>query len=87
MLSDTVMAKNSRLLDTELLEPEARIDDAACIAQAIAARMSPEWRKCVDQEQRKRRFASLSLSEPSGSSEAQVRVAGVGHNRANEHTK
>lgn len=60
MLSDTV-AENSRLLGTELLEPEACIDDAACIAQAIAERMSPEWRKCVDQE-RKRRLA-LSLSE------------------------
>ena len=86
MLSDTVIAENSRLLDTELLEPEARIDDAACIAQAIAERMSPEWRKCVDQEQRKRRLA-LSLSEASRSSVAQGKVAGVGQNQANEHTK
>ncbi len=62
MLSDTVIAENSRLVETEPFEPEGRIDDAACIAQAIAERMSPEWRKCVDQEQRKRRLA-LSLSE------------------------
>lgn len=62
MLSDTV-AENSRLLGTELLEPEACIDDAACIAQAIAERMSPEWRKCVDQEQRKRKTRVVEAFE------------------------
>jgi len=84
MSSDSVIAENSRLLDTELLEPEARIDDAACIAQAIAERMSPEWRKCVDQEQRKRRLASLSLSETSRSSVAQEKVAAIVQNRSTE---
>jgi hypothetical protein len=58
MLSDPVTAEHPRLLDTELLEPEASIDDAARIAQAIAERMSSEWRKCVDQEQRQRRLAA-----------------------------
>src|SRR5271166_4875045 len=85
--ADTVIDENSRLLDTELPESEAGIDDVACIAQAIAERMSPEWRKCVDQEQGKRTPASLSPSETSRSSVAQGRVAGVGQKRANEHRK
>jgi hypothetical protein len=63
MLTITEAAENSsRLLSRELLETAARLDDAACIAQAIAQRMDPEWREFVDQEQRNRRNASLSLS-------------------------
>ena len=58
MLSDPEIAENSRLLATELPEPEASLDDAARIAQAIAERMSLEWRNCVDQEQRDRRIAT-----------------------------
>jgi hypothetical protein len=64
MLTIAEAAENSsRLLRIELLETAARLDDAACIAQAIAQRMNPEWREFVDQEQRKRRNASLSLSK------------------------
>jgi hypothetical protein len=73
MLTITEAAENaSRLLSIEPLEPKARIariDDAACIAQAtriaqaIAQQMDPEWREFVDQEQRNRSIASLGLSE------------------------
>ena len=60
MLTITVAAENSsRLLSTELLEPKTRREDAACVAQAIAQLMDPEWREFVDQEQRKRRIASF----------------------------
>ena len=53
MLTITVAAENpSRLLSTELLEPTTRREDAACVAQAIAKLMDPEWREFVDQEQR-----------------------------------
>lgn len=53
MLTITVAAKNSsRLLSRELLKPETRREDAACVAQAIAQLMDPEWREVVDQEQR-----------------------------------
>jgi hypothetical protein len=62
MSTITEGAGNSpRLLSRELLETAARLDGAACIAQAISQRMDPEWREFVDQEQRKRRNASLSL--------------------------
>jgi len=62
MLAITVTPENSsRFLSRELLEPEARLDDAACIAQAIAELTDPEWREFVDQEQRERRIASLGL--------------------------
>ena len=64
MLSDPVIAENSRLLGTELLEPEAGSDEAARIAQAIAERMSSEWRNCVDQEQRERRLAASGGDSP-----------------------
>jgi hypothetical protein len=65
MLTTSVTAENSSwLLTKELFEPEARRDNAARIAQAIAHLMDPEWRKFVDQEQReKRRVASSSLAE------------------------
>ena len=53
MLTITLAAENpSRLLSTELLEPTTRREDAACVAQAIAQLMDPEWREFVDQEQR-----------------------------------
>jgi hypothetical protein len=58
MLTITVAAENStRLLSTDLLEPKTRREDAACVAQAIAQLMDPEWREVVDQERRKRRIA------------------------------
>jgi hypothetical protein len=67
MSSVTVAAENSRALRTKPIEPDAGLEDAARIAQAIAQRMDPEWREFVDQEQRKRkskrtpkRSASLS---------------------------
>jgi len=64
MLTVTLAPKNSsRSSSAKLLEPEVRLDDAACIAQAIAELMDPEWREFVDQEQRKRSMASLGLSE------------------------
>jgi hypothetical protein len=60
MLPISVVAENSsRLLSRNL--PEARLDDAVCIAQAIAQLMDPEWRELVDQEQHKRKAAPLSL--------------------------
>jgi hypothetical protein len=53
MLTITVAAENSsQLLSRELLEPKTRREDAACVAQAIAQLMDPEWREFVDQEQR-----------------------------------
>ena len=58
MSTITVAAKNSsRFLSTELHEPEARLEDAACIARAIAQRMDPEWREFVEQEQLERGIA------------------------------
>jgi hypothetical protein len=58
MLTITVAAENSsRLVSGELLKPKARREDAACVAQAIAQLMDPEWREVVDQERRKRRIA------------------------------
>ena len=56
-------ANYSSLLSTKLLKSEARLDDADCIARAIAQLMDPEWREVVDQEQRKRGIASSGLSE------------------------
>jgi hypothetical protein len=62
MLAITVAPENSsRLLSTKMLKPEARFDDVACIALAIAQLMDPEWREFVEQEQH--RIASSSLSE------------------------
>ena len=62
MLAITVTPENSaRFLSRELLEPEARLDDADCIARAVAQLMDPEWREFVEQEQH--RIASSSLSE------------------------
>ena len=55
MSSVTVVAENSRGLRTKPIEPDAGLEDAARIAQAIAQRMDPEWREFVDQEQRKRK--------------------------------
>ncbi len=46
--------KSSRPWSVELVEPETSLEDAACIAQAIADRMDPEWREFVDYEQRQR---------------------------------
>lgn len=57
MLSVNVVAENSRLSSTEQLEPEARLEDAACIARAIAQRVDPEWREFVEQEQLERGIA------------------------------
>lgn len=73
-MSSGTVVENSRLLDKELLELEAA-NDAACVAQAIMERMSPEWRECVDQERRKHKLASSNLSEISRSSGAKGRVA------------
>jgi hypothetical protein len=51
MLTINVTAENSSwLLSTELLEPKTRHEDAACVAQAIAQLMDPEWREVVEQE-------------------------------------
>jgi hypothetical protein len=55
MSSVTMVAENSRGLRTKPIEPDAGLEDAARIAQAIAQRMDPEWREFVDQEQRKRK--------------------------------
>ncbi len=55
MSSVTVVAENSRGLRTKPIEPDAGLEDAARIAQAIAQRMDPEWREFLDQEQRKRK--------------------------------
>jgi hypothetical protein len=64
MFTITEAAENpSRLLGTKPLEPAARLDDAVCIARAIAKLMDPEWREVVEQEQRKRRMSSSSPSE------------------------
>ena len=65
-MSTVILAakSSSRSLSTKLFEPEERLDDAACVAQAIAELMDPEWREFVEQEQRKRSMASLGLSEP-----------------------
>jgi hypothetical protein len=53
MLTITAAAENSsQLLSGELLKPKTRHEDAACVAQAIAQLMDPEWREAVDQEQR-----------------------------------
>lgn len=53
IMTITVAGKNfSQLLSRELLKPKARREDAACVAQAIAQLMDPEWREFVDQEQR-----------------------------------
>jgi transcription initiation factor TFIIIB Brf1 subunit/transcription initiation factor TFIIB len=55
MLAITVTPENSSpLLSTKLLKPEVRLEDAACVARAIAQLMDPEWREFVDQEQHKR---------------------------------
>jgi hypothetical protein len=62
MSAITVTPENSsRLLSTELLAPETRREDAACIARAIAQLLDHEWREFVDQEQRERQIASLGL--------------------------
>jgi hypothetical protein len=59
MLPIAIAAENSsRLLSKKL--PEARLDDAVCIAQAIARLMDPEWREVVAREQHKRKNAPLS---------------------------
>ena len=63
-MATTVTPENSFWLSsTKLLKPEARLDDATRIAQAIAKLMDPEWREFVEQEQQERRTASLSPSE------------------------
>jgi len=65
MLTITEAAESSsRLLSIELLETAARLDDAACIAQAIAQRMDPEWREFVDQEQRRAAQAQERFVKP-----------------------
>jgi hypothetical protein len=53
----------SWLSSAKLLKPEARLDDAAHIARAIAQLMDPEWREFVAREQEERGIASLSASE------------------------
>jgi hypothetical protein len=65
MSTITVAAENSsRFLSRELLEREARLEDYARIARAIAQRMDPEWREFVEQEQQlEREIAWLSPSE------------------------
>jgi hypothetical protein len=64
-MATTVAPGNlSSLLSTELLKPEARLDDATRVARAIAKLMDPEWREFVEQEQEERRIASLKPSEP-----------------------
>ncbi len=65
MSTITVAAENSsRFLSTELLKREARLEDYAYIARAIAQRMHPEWREFVEQEQQlERENALLTPSE------------------------
>jgi len=55
MSSVSVVAESSRGLRTKPIEPDADLEDAARIAEAIAQRMDPEWREFVAQEQRKRK--------------------------------
>jgi hypothetical protein len=55
MSSVTLAAENSRGLRTKQIEPDAGLEDAARIAQAIAQRMDPEWREFIDHEQRERK--------------------------------
>lgn len=56
MLTIGAAAENSsRFFSTEMLERETRRDEAACVAQAIAQLMDPEWREFVDQEHQEQR--------------------------------
>jgi hypothetical protein len=63
MSSVTMVAESSRALRTKQIEPDAGLEDAARIAQAIAQRMDPEWREFVDQEQRERKTVDQEQRE------------------------
>lgn len=54
MSTITVIPENSSLMSTKPLEPEARLDDADCIARAVAQLMDPEWWEFINQEQQGR---------------------------------
>jgi hypothetical protein len=78
MSSVTVVAENSRGLRTKPIEPDAGLEDAARIAQAIAQRMDPEWREFVDQEQRKRKSKHTPKRSVSRSPNLAIVAAGRG---------